>query len=115
MSGGEGRDLPCYHATALGAWPVAMRAHAYLDYLNDDNAVLINPNGKRPAADGVHFSQGGPFNQGNLFTFDNDEFIKGCEEAERRAKIGLNTSGLELQKLGYEQAVDIVLKDMGTV
>ncbi len=114
MSGGEGRDLPCYHATAMGAWPVAMRAHAYLDYLTDENAVLVNPNGKCPAADGVHFESNGLFNNGNLFTFDDDDFIKGCEEAERRVKtIGINTTGLELQKHGYQPAVDILLRDMG--
>ncbi len=113
MSGGEGRDLPCYHATALGAWPIAMKAHAYLDYLTDDNAVFVTPNGKRPAADGVHFAPNGPFNQGNVFTFDDEDFLKGCEEAERRVKtIGINTQGLLLQKLGYEQAVDILLKDV---
>lgn len=112
MSGGEGRDLPCYHATAMGAWPVAMRAHVYTDYLNDSNAVLVNPNGKRPAADGVHFVQGGAFNNGNLFTFDDNDFIAACEEAEKRAKAGLNTAGFDLQKLTYSQAVDQLLKDV---
>ena len=113
MSGGEGRDLPCYHATALGAWPVAMRAHAYTDYLNDDNAVLVSPNGKRPAADGVFFASNSPFNSGNFFSFDDDAFITACEEAEKRVlSKGLNTNGLELQKLGYQQAVDILLRDL---
>jgi len=112
MSGGEGRDLPCYHATAMGAWPVAMRAHAYLDYLNDENAVLVNPNGKRPAADGVHFAQGGLFNQGNIFTAADEDIIAGFEEAERRARGGINTPGLALQKLGYSEAVDILLRDL---
>jgi hypothetical protein len=114
MSGGEGRDLPCYHATALGAVPVAMRAHAYLDYLNDENAVLVSPNGKRPAADGVHFAPSGPFNQGNFFSFEDDAFIAGCEEAERRvaASNGLNTNGLALQRLTYSAAADILLTDL---
>lgn len=112
MSGGEGRDLPCYHATAMGAWPVAMRAHAYLDYLNDDNAVLVSPNGKRPAADGVHFVAGGPFNQGNFYSFDSEAFIAACEQAEVRAKTGINTEGLKLQQLTYSQAVDILLQDL---
>lgn len=112
MSGGEGRDLPCYHATALGAWPVAMRAHAYLDYLNDTNAVLVSPNGKQPAADGVHFAQNGPFNVGNLFTFDDDAFIAACEEAEKRAAVGLNTVGMALQQTTYAQAADILLRDL---
>ena len=113
MSGGEGRDLPCYHATALGAWPVAMKAHAYLDYLTDENAVLVSPNGKRPAADGVHFAPSGPYNQGNFFTVSDEEFIKGCEKAVENVKTkGLNTAGMELQKKGYGEAVDIILKDL---
>ncbi len=113
MSGGEGRDLPCYHATALGAWPVAMRAHAYLDYLTDENAVLVNPNGKQPAADGVFFAPNTPFNAGNLFTASDEDIIAGFEEAERRVKtLGLNVKGMELAKVGYGPAVDALLKDL---
>ena len=109
-SRGEGRDLPCYHATALGAWPVALNAHAFRDYLNEDNAILINPNGKTPASDGVFFSQGGPFNSGNLFTWDDDEFFAACEKAETCVARGMNIKGLELQKNTYSQTLDILLK-----
>lgn len=112
MSGGEGRDLPCYHATALGAWPVAMRAHAYLDYLNDDNAILVSPNGKRPAADGVFFAPNGPFNVGNLFSFSTDDFYTACDEAEKRAKVGLNTNGMLLQKATYAETVDALMREL---
>lgn len=113
MSGGEGRDLPCFHATALGAWPIAMRAHAYLDYLNDDNAVLVNPNGKTPAVDGMFFQPNAPFNQGNLFTWTEDDFYAACDEAEKRVKtLGVNKKGTELQGLTYASAVDILLKDL---
>ena len=113
MSGGEGRDLPCYHATALGAWPVAMRAHAYLDYLTDENAVFVNPNGKRPAADGVHFAPNAAMNNGNLFSASDEDILAGFEEAEKRVKtLGINTKGMELQKQTYAPAVDILLKDL---
>lgn len=113
MSGGEGRDLPCFHATALGAWPVAMKAHAYLDYLNDDNAVLVNPNGKQPAHDGIFFNGGGPFNSGNWFTWAEDEFIAACEAAEQRVKsLGLNKKGMELAQQTYAGTVDALLKDL---
>lgn len=113
MSGGEGRDLPCYHATAMGAWPVALKAHAYIDYLSDNNAILVSPNGKQPAADGIFFAPNGQVNVGNIFTFDDDAFIAGCEEAEKRVlSKGLNTNGLELQKTTYQQAVDILLRDL---
>ncbi len=113
MSGGEGRDLPCYHATALGAWPVAMRAHAYLDYLTDENAVLVNPNGKRPAADGIHFAPNSVVNNGNLFCASDEDILAGFEEAERRVKtLGLNVKGMELAKVGYGPTVDTLLKDL---
>lgn len=111
LSGGEGFDLPAFHATALGAHTVAMRAHVYNDYLNDDNAVLINPNSKRPAADGIFFHPNSPFNTGNFFDFAEDDFYQACEKAEQRASQGLNNKGLELQKQGYSQAVQVLLAD----
>lgn len=112
LSGGEGRGLPEYHATALGSWPIALKAHAYLDYLNDDNSIMVIPNGKRPAADGMFFSSGGPFNQGNFFDFGDADFYKACEEAEKRSALGINVNGHELQKLTYSNTVDILLKDL---
>lgn len=111
MSGGEGRGLPEYHATALGAWPVALNAHAYKDYLNESNAILVSPNSKMPAADGVFFAPTGPFNIGNLFDWDGDEFVAAMEAAEQKAATGLNTEGLKLQGLTYKDTVDVLLKD----
>lgn len=108
-SGGEGRDLPCYHATALGAWPIALRAHAYLDYLTDENAILVNPNGKAPATDGVFFHRGQGINEGNLFTFADEDFYAACDEAEKRANQGVNLKGMELQKQTYKETVDALL------
>lgn len=113
LSGGEGRDLCAYHATALGAWPIALKAHAYLDYLNDDNSVLVTPCGKVPVYDGIFFHQGQPVNQGNIFDFSEDDFNAACDKAESNVKnLGVNTKGLELQKTTYKEAVDILLKDI---
>lgn len=109
-SGGEGRDLPCYHATALGAWPIALRAHAYLDYLTDENAILINPNGKTPAVDGVFFAPNSPINNGNLFTWGVDDFYIACDEAELRVKsLGVNVKGMALQSTTYKDTVDALM------
>lgn len=112
LSGGEGKGLPEYHATALGAWPIALRAHSYVDFLNDENAIMVNPTGKRPAADGIFFAPGTPFNDGNFFDFDETSFYKACDEAEQRVKTGINVKGLELQKLTYKDTVDVLLKDL---
>ena len=62
LSGGEGFDLVTYHATAMGAWPIALNAHAYKDYLNEDNAILVEPASKFPCYDGMFFHKGAPFN-----------------------------------------------------
>ena len=112
MSGGEGFDLPAFHATALGAHTVALNAHVYPDYLNSENAVLVAPNGKRPAVDNIFFHANTPFNVGNFFDFADEAFYAACEEAEKRTKGGINIKGLELQNQTYAQTLDILLRDL---
>ena len=104
--------MPEYHAAALGAWPVALDAHAYKDHFTNANAVLVPPNGMEPMVDGVFFFQGAPTNQGNRFCFSDEAFYAGCEEAIRRTRIGLNTEGMKLQQQTYAQTVDILLREI---
>jgi hypothetical protein len=111
-SGSEGFGLGEYHAAAMGAWPVALKAHSYVDHFTDENAVWIKPNGMTPVYDDIHFSRGQPFNQGSIFTFSDEDWYAGVEEAHKRARAGLNIKGLELQKQTYAQTVDILLKDI---
>lgn len=111
-SGSEGFGLGEFHAAAMGAWPVALAAHAYKDHFSESNAVMIQPNGMVPVYDEVHFAQGQPFNQGSIFTFSDEAWYAGVEEAHKRAAIGLNSAGFTLQKQTYSQAVDILLKDL---
>ncbi len=99
MSGGEGWGLPEFHSVALGKHSVIMSAHGYLGWANGKNSVLVQPNGKIPAEDGIFFKNGGQFNQGSIFDFDEDEFIAGCEQAiDRYKKEPINHAGLLLQK-----------------
>ncbi len=112
MSGSEGWGLPEAHATALGAWPVALKAHSYLDSLDNSDAIWVNPNGMEPIYDGIFFQQGGPTNQGNIFTFNPEEFYAACDTAINKAKNGINTKGLDLQKRTYKETVDILLQNL---
>ncbi len=112
MSASEGWALPEAHATALGAWPVALKAHAYLDSLKDSDAIWVEPNGMEPIYDGIFFNPGGATNQGNIFTFNPDEFYAACDMAIEKAKTGINTKGLELQKQTYKETVDILLQNL---
>jgi len=110
LSGGEGFDLPAFHATALGAHTIALNAHVYKDYLSNENAVMVEPSHRRPAADGLFFHQNSPFNDGNFFDFEENSFYSACYEAEQRVSKGINTKGLELQNQTYAQTLDILLK-----
>lgn len=113
MSGGEGFDAPVFHATALGKHCVGLKAHAYLDYLNDENAVLISPNSKIKAVDQMFFRENPDWNTGNFYDWSEDDFISGVELAIQRYKSNpLNTKGLELQKRTYKDTLNILLKEI---
>jgi hypothetical protein len=111
MSGGEGWGLPEFQSVALGKYCVGLKAHAYNDWMNDKNSILINPSGKIPVYDNMFFKQGADFNQGNIFDWNEDEFINGMEKAEIEfLKNPININGLELQKdFNYTKIVDNIL------
>ena len=114
MSGAEGWGLPEFQSVCLGKHAVILNATSYKDWANDSNAVLVEPNGKIDAEDGIFFKKGNPFNQGQIFTFDDDEFIEGCEKAiERYKSKPTNEEGLKLQEeFSYSKTVDKITELM---
>ena len=112
LSGAEGWNLPAFNATALGKWSLVLNATSHKDWATEDNSLLVEPSGKTPAYDGIFFQQGAPFNQGNIYDFDNDEVVSKMEEAETKCKEE-NTEGLELQKdFSYSRTLDSVLSNI---
>lgn len=115
MSGGEGWGLPEFHSVALGKHAVIMNAHGYKGWATKDNCVLVEPNGKTEAYDGLFFQKGAPFNQGNIFTFDEDEFIHACEVAVEKVKSSnrVNEAGLSLQtEFSKERMVKSIIESL---
>jgi hypothetical protein len=114
MSGGEGWGLPEFTSTALGNHSVILNAHGYKDWATEETSVLVNPSGKQEAYDNFFFQKGAPFNQGNIFDFDEEEFISGCEEAIKRFEANpVNEAGLKLQKqFSKERLVKTVLENI---
>lgn len=114
MSGGEGWGLPEFTATALGKHSVILNAHGYKDWADEKNSVLVAPSGKQEAYDNFFFHKGAPFNQGNIFDFDEDEFIAGCEKAIKRFEANpVNEAGLKLQEqFSKEKFVKTVLENV---
>ena len=113
MSGGEGWGLPEFHSVALGKHSVILNAHSYKDWANEKNSILVEPSKEKISSeDGVFFRKGTKFNQGDLFDFNEDEFIDACEKAIKRVKENdVNKEGLKLQKdFTYAKTLDKILE-----
>jgi glycosyltransferase involved in cell wall biosynthesis len=114
MSGGEGWGLPEFQSVALGKHAVILDCNGYRSWSNSENSVLVNTNGKIPAYDGIFFQPNSPFNQGNIFDFNEEEFINACENAIKKAEERReNEAGTKLQKdFTYSKVVDALLEEV---
>jgi len=114
MSGGEGWGLPEFQSLCLGKHAVTLNAHAYKDWADEDNSVMISPTRKVDAHDGFFFKKGGSFNQGSFYDFNEDEFISGCEEAiEKFKKNNTNHAGVELKnKFSYKHTTEKIIETL---
>ena len=112
MSGGEGFSLPSFHCLGLVKHAIIHNCSAMKDWATSKNAVLINPTGKEEIYDGLFFNKGQPFNQGNIYTWDEDAFIAGCEEAiYRKTANPVNEEGLKIQEdFTWKKTVDTILE-----
>ena len=114
LSGGEGWGLPEFRSVALGKHGVILNAHGYKGWANEKNSVLIDPCGKIDSADGMFFHNGNNHNQGQIFDFDEADFISGCEKAlERYENDPVNQEGLKLQEeFSKDKLLDNVLSTL---
>lgn len=112
LSGAEGWNLPAFNATCLGKWSIVLNATSHKDWATSENSILIEPNGTMPAYDGVFFQQGQPFNQGEFFTWDEEQVIQAMEKAEQL--VGQkNEKGLELGRtLTYSKTLDQIISKL---
>ena len=112
LSGGEGWNLPAFNATCLGKWSIVLNGTAHKEWANEDNSILIEPNGQQPVQDGVFFKENDSFNQGTFLTFDEEDLISKMEIAE--TKVGqFNTCGSLLgQTFSYKSALEDILSKM---
>jgi hypothetical protein len=112
LSSAESWNLPAFNMTCLGKWSIVLNATGHKTWANEKNCILVQPNGKKNCVDNVFFHQGAPFNQGNFYTFDNQEVINAMESATKLAK----TENLEGEKLKeeftYDKTVDNILKEV---
>lgn len=105
MSGGEGWGLPEFQSIAIGKHAVLLNAHAYKTWVTPEMATLVNTSGKQTAVDNIFFKQGEPFNQGNIFDWEEESFLAACDVAVKKAQANpVNTAGLALQQTFTKEA-----------
>jgi hypothetical protein len=110
MSGAEGWNLPSFNATCLGKWSIVLNSTSHKDWANKDNSILIEPDGKEEVYDNIFFKKGSDFNQGHIYTFNEEEFIEAMNLAESKCK-SLNTEGEKLKdKFTYKNTLDRILE-----
>jgi hypothetical protein len=72
---------------------------------------LVEPAGKTEAYDNMFFQKGSIFNQGNIYTFNEDDFLSACDLACEKVRLNkINDAGLKLQqKFTTEKFLDDIL------
>jgi len=117
MSGGEGWGLPEFQSVALGKHCVGLNAHSYKDWMNKDNTVLVQPNGKIPCYDGMFFKEGSEINQGKIFDWADEDFLEALDQVESKFKINpINVEGLKLkQEFTYAKMFDSIVQIMNNL
>lgn len=113
-SGGEGWGLPEFQSVALGKHAVVLNCSGYKGWATEKNSVLIEPSGKQSADDGVFFSSDSPWNSGQIYEINEDDFISGCEEAVKRVESErVNVEGQKLKEdFSYSRMVDSILEEL---
>lgn len=112
LSGSEGWNLPSFNATCLGKWSVVLNATAHKDWATSENSILVQPSRMKEAHDGIFFSKGAAFNQGEFFDLSDEEMEQAIELSAKFAKVP-NPKGEELvSKFSYQSSVESILRVM---
>jgi len=109
--GSESWSLPSFNAACLGKWPVVLGDSGQSAWVNENNSIIVNPCGMRPAHDGFFFKTGGEINQGEFFDVSDDAIIDAFERAEK--KVGeKNQNGLDMGvEMTYDKSVEEILSN----
>lgn len=108
--GSEGWNLPSFNSCCLGKICVVGNATGHKGWANEKNSILIEPEGLEPCYDNVFFREGAFFNQGDFYTFSDEEIIRGIKAAVKKSE---NTEGKIRQKMidrfSYSDTIDKIL------
>lgn len=112
--GTESWSLPPFQAVSIGKHSVILDIAGHKEWANSKNSSLFSPNGKEPCYDNIFFKEGAPTNQGSIYTFSKEDFIKACYDAINKfLDDPVNKEGFKLQeKFTYEKTTNSILKEL---
>lgn len=114
ISNGEGWNFGVFNSACLGNVCVVSNCTAHKDWAQGDNIVLVEPEGKELAADGVFFNNGGPFSQGRFYKISDEAIEEGILKGYGVFKnsMGKYDRSDLIEKFSYKRTVDEILKVM---
>lgn len=114
LSGGEGWSLPSFHCVGLGKHALIHNCSAMKEWATKENSVLMEPVGKEEVYDNVFFHKGAPFNQGNIYKFDETQLDAKFDEVYEKKRLNkVNIEGKKLKdKFKWENTAKIILNEI---
>jgi glycosyltransferase involved in cell wall biosynthesis len=117
MSGAESFSLPSFNATCLGKHSIVHYNTGIKQWATEETSTLVNSSKKIPLVDGVFFKEGGDFNQGNFYDYDDEEFLDKLDVVYKKWQINkINEKGLELaEKFSWDKSTDSILEILNKI
>lgn len=110
LSSSEGWGLPAFNATALGKWSLVSNCSAHKDWANEQNCVLVEPDGEIACYDEMFFVKGARFNQGNFFNIGDDQISDALDRSLSMAKYSNPHGELLRTQFTYEKTITSILE-----
>jgi len=99
LSGAESFNYYEFNGVSIGKHAIVLDAHCNKDWANDSNSILIPQSRKKPVYDNLFYHFGDVCNQGDVFDFEEEAFLLGCEQAISRVEENrINSKGFDLQR-----------------
>lgn len=111
LNGAEGWNLPLHTCLGLGKHAVVLDATGHKEFANEENSILVKPNGKEEIYDGIFFNKGDGFNQGEMYNFTmaqaHEAFEKALDKLEKCGRV--NVAGRSAREFSVSRTVDTLL------
>lgn len=108
LSGAEGWNLPAFNSTCLGKWSIVLNSTSHKDWAKPENCILVEPSGTTDCYDDIFFKKDQLYNQGKIFTFDQDSFNLAVDKALKL----IGETNLEGEKLKEELTYEKTIKQL---